>query len=170
MPAKSKAQRRLFALALKFKEGKLENIDVSDEVKELSKLPDEILKDYAGTAEKNLPSKVDESINEDIKLVAKYIPQIKKKFKNFIEKNNLNTDFKSPNAIPFDTTFREYDNLTSSNASKNDSSWLEKGQEVIRGREDEMNVSARAIQAKWKTHLKKDSLEESTSDKLKPKT
>ncbi len=86
------------------------------------------------------------------------------------EKNNLNTDFKSPNAIPFDTTFREYDNLTSSNASKNDSSWLEKGQEVIRGREDEMNVSARAIQAKWKTHLKKDSLEESTSDKLKPKT
>ena len=38
MPAQSKSQRRLFGLALSYKRG--EATDVSDEVKELSKLPE----------------------------------------------------------------------------------------------------------------------------------
>lgn len=60
MPAQSKAQRRLFALALQFKRGGLSASEVSDEVKELSKLPEKDLKDYAETKERDLPNKVDE--------------------------------------------------------------------------------------------------------------
>ena len=41
MPAYSKAQRRLFALALQFKRGEIPVSKVSDEVKDLSKLPEE---------------------------------------------------------------------------------------------------------------------------------
>ena len=39
MPAQSKAQRRFFVLALQYKKGELKSSEVSDEVKELSKLP-----------------------------------------------------------------------------------------------------------------------------------
>ena len=46
MPAYSKAQRRLFALALQFKRGEIPVSKVSDEVKDLSKLPEETLRDY----------------------------------------------------------------------------------------------------------------------------
>jgi hypothetical protein len=60
MPAQSKAQRRLFALALQFKRGELAASEVSDEVKDLSKLPEKDLKDYAETKEEGLPDKVDE--------------------------------------------------------------------------------------------------------------
>ena len=59
MPAKSVAQRRLFALALQYKRGKIE--DVSDEVKDLAEMPEEKLKDYAGTPEEGLPDKVEEN-------------------------------------------------------------------------------------------------------------
>jgi len=55
MPAKSKAQRRLFALALQFKRGEIAASEVSNEVKELSKLPEKDLKDFASTPEKGLP-------------------------------------------------------------------------------------------------------------------
>jgi len=62
MPAQSKAQRRLFALALQFKRGELFASEVSDEVKELSKLPEKDLKDYAETKEEGLPDKVSEEV------------------------------------------------------------------------------------------------------------
>jgi hypothetical protein len=61
MPAKSKAQRRLFALALQYKRGELSKSEVSDEVIELSGLPEKTLKDYAKTSEKNLPNHVEET-------------------------------------------------------------------------------------------------------------
>ncbi len=60
MPATSKAQRRLFAMALKYKEGKLDG-EASDEIKELSKLPEAKLRDYAETPEKDLPDTVEEA-------------------------------------------------------------------------------------------------------------
>lgn len=60
MPAQSKAQRRLFALALQYKLGELSASDVSDEVKDLSKLPEKDLRDYAETKEEGLPDKVTE--------------------------------------------------------------------------------------------------------------
>lgn len=63
MPAQSKAQRRLFALALQYKRGELSASDVSDEVKELSKLPEEKLRDYAKTKETDLPDYVEETVN-----------------------------------------------------------------------------------------------------------
>lgn len=63
MPAQSKAQRRLFALALQYKRGELSASEVTDEVKELSKLPEEKLRDYAKTKEKNLPDYVEETVN-----------------------------------------------------------------------------------------------------------
>lgn len=63
MPAKSKAQRRLFALALQYKRGELSTSEVSDEVKELSKLPEKTLKDFVVTKEKSLPNKIKEDVN-----------------------------------------------------------------------------------------------------------
>jgi hypothetical protein len=60
MPAQSKAQRRLFALALLYKRGELSASEASDEVKDLSKLPEKDLRDYAETKEEGLPDKVAE--------------------------------------------------------------------------------------------------------------
>ena len=62
MPAYSKAQRRLFALALQFKRGEIPVSKVSDEVKDLSKLPEETLRDYAKTKEADLPNHVEEEV------------------------------------------------------------------------------------------------------------
>lgn len=62
MPAQSKAQRRLFALALQYKRGEISTSNISDEVKELSKLPEEKLRDYAKTKEKDLPDYVEETV------------------------------------------------------------------------------------------------------------
>ena len=61
MPAQSKSQRRFFALALQYKKGELKSSEVSDEIKELSKLPEDTLKDYVETDEKDLPNDVDEN-------------------------------------------------------------------------------------------------------------
>ena len=61
MPAQSKAQRKFFALALQYKKGELKSSEVSDEVKELSKLPEDTLKDYVETDEKDLPNKIKEN-------------------------------------------------------------------------------------------------------------
>ena len=61
MPAQSKAQRRFFALALQYKKGELKSSEVSDEVKELSKLPEDKLRDFVETDEKKLPSKIGEN-------------------------------------------------------------------------------------------------------------
>lgn len=58
--SKSKSQRRLFGMALAYKRGELEGDEVSDEIIELSKLPEDKLKDYAETKETNLPEKIDE--------------------------------------------------------------------------------------------------------------
>lgn len=62
MPAQSKRQRRLFALALQYKRGELDLSDVSDEVKELSKLPEDTLRDYAKTKEADLPDRIEEDV------------------------------------------------------------------------------------------------------------
>jgi hypothetical protein len=62
MPAQSKAQRRLFALALQFKRGEIPASEVSDEVKDLSKLPEEKLREYAKTKETDLPDHVEETV------------------------------------------------------------------------------------------------------------
>lgn len=62
MPAQSKGQRRLFALALQYKRGELDLSDVSDEVKELSKLPEDTLRDYAKTKETDLPDRIEEDV------------------------------------------------------------------------------------------------------------
>lgn len=62
MPAQSKAQRRLFALALQYKKGKLASTEVTDEVKELSKLSKDKLREYAKTKEADLPDYVEENV------------------------------------------------------------------------------------------------------------
>lgn len=62
MPAQSKAQRRLFALALQYKKGELASTDVTSEVKELSKLPEDKLREYAKTKETDLPDHVEETV------------------------------------------------------------------------------------------------------------
>jgi len=61
MPAQSKSQRKFFALALQYKKGELKSSEVSDEIKELSKLPEDTLKDYVETDEKDLPNKIKEN-------------------------------------------------------------------------------------------------------------
>ena len=60
MPAKSKSQRRLFALALQLKKGEIKSSDVSDEIKDLAKLSLKDLEDFVNTDETGLPDKVDE--------------------------------------------------------------------------------------------------------------
>lgn len=62
MPAQSKAQRRLFALALQYKKGELASTEVTDEVKELSKLSKDNLREYAKTKEADLPDYVEENV------------------------------------------------------------------------------------------------------------
>jgi len=68
MPAQSKAQRKLFALALQFKKGKLKAADISDEIKDLAKLPLKDLEDFAYTDEKGLPDKVEEDMGNSATL------------------------------------------------------------------------------------------------------
>ncbi len=52
MPAHSKAQRRLFALAYLYKNNKLGNEYASEEVKKLSELPEKTLNKFASTKQK----------------------------------------------------------------------------------------------------------------------
>ena len=68
MPAQSKAQRRFFALALQYKKGKLKSSEVSDEVKELSKLPVKTLEDFVKTDEKEIPNKIGENESGTVNL------------------------------------------------------------------------------------------------------
>tara|TARA_R110002012_G_scaffold145033_2_gene303339 strand:+ start:3510 stop:3935 length:426 start_codon:yes stop_codon:yes gene_type:complete len=68
MPAKSKAQRRFFALALQYKKGELKSSEVSDEVKELSKLPVKTLEDFVKTDEKEIPNKIGENESGTVNL------------------------------------------------------------------------------------------------------
>jgi len=65
MPATSKAQRRLFALALAVKRGEVPESDVDDKIKDLSKKSEQDLKDYAETPEETLPNKVEDNIEEN---------------------------------------------------------------------------------------------------------
>jgi hypothetical protein len=61
MPATSKSQRRLMALAYKYKQGKLKN--PSKKIKDLAiSMSMNDLKDFASTDETDLPEKVDEGI------------------------------------------------------------------------------------------------------------
>ena len=68
MPAQSKSQRRFFALALQYKKGELKSSEVSDDVKELSKLPIKTLEDFVKTDEKDLPNKIKEAIDGGVNL------------------------------------------------------------------------------------------------------
>tara|TARA_B100001173_G_scaffold304638_1_gene308919 strand:- start:75 stop:500 length:426 start_codon:yes stop_codon:yes gene_type:complete len=68
MPAKSKAQRRFFALALQYKKGELKSSEVSDDVKELSKLPVKTLEDFVKTDEKEIPNKIGENESGTVNL------------------------------------------------------------------------------------------------------
>jgi hypothetical protein len=70
--AKSKSQRRLFGMALAYKKGNLDDKYASDEIIELSKLPEKDLKDYAKTKEEDLPEKIDERTI-----------QVKRKYKDY---------------------------------------------------------------------------------------
>ena len=64
--ARSKAQRRLFAMALAYKRGKLDSKYVSDDVKKLSRLDVGTLEDFARTNEKR--RRKDGSVGERDKL------------------------------------------------------------------------------------------------------
>lgn len=70
--AKSKSQRRLFGMALAHKRGELSKEYITDEIIELSKLPEKKLKEYSKTKEDDLPSKVDE--RKTIQVKRKYGP------------------------------------------------------------------------------------------------
>jgi hypothetical protein len=63
--ATSKAQRRLFAIALLYKRGNIEEKELdeefADEIKKLSKLPEDTLKKFAKTKETKLPHYVGEA-------------------------------------------------------------------------------------------------------------
>ena len=65
--AKSKSQRRLFGMALAYKKGELDDKYASNEIIELSKLPEKDLKDYAETTEDDLPEKIDERKTMQVK-------------------------------------------------------------------------------------------------------
>ena len=65
MPATSKAQRRLFALALAVKRGEVPESDVDDKIKDLAKRSEQDLKDFAETPEETLPNKVEDNIEEN---------------------------------------------------------------------------------------------------------
>jgi len=61
MPAKSKSQQRLMALAYALKTGEMKPEDASQQVKDLAdSMTVKQLKDYASTKTKDLPQKVDE--------------------------------------------------------------------------------------------------------------
>lgn len=74
--ARSKTQRRLFAMALMYKRGKLDSKYHSDAVIKLSKLPEKTLHDFAATNQKrrrkdgsigkrnNIPQRVKKSKNK----------------------------------------------------------------------------------------------------------
>ena len=65
MPATSKAQRRLFALALAVKRGEVPASDVDDKIRDLAKRSEKDLKDFAETPEETLPNKVEDNIEEN---------------------------------------------------------------------------------------------------------
>jgi hypothetical protein len=65
MPAVSKAQRKLFALALAVKRGEVDAADVDQKILDLSKKKEADLKDYAETPEETLPNKVEDNIDEN---------------------------------------------------------------------------------------------------------
>mgnify|MGYP000986758712 CR=1 FL=1 len=71
--AQSKSQRRLFGMALAYKRGELEDSEVSDEIMDLSELPEKTLRTYAKTKETNLPNKIDE----------RKTIQVKRKYSNY---------------------------------------------------------------------------------------
>lgn len=56
MPAKSKAQRRLMAMALLYKRGQLDSKYITDEIKTIAKgMTEEDLHKFASTKQKKLP-------------------------------------------------------------------------------------------------------------------
>ena len=66
MPAVSKAQRKLFALALAVKRGEVDAATVDQKIRDLSKKKETDLKDFAETPEETLPNKLEDSVEEGI--------------------------------------------------------------------------------------------------------
>ena len=64
MPAVSKAQRKLFGLALAVKRGEVDASTVDQKIRDLSKKKEADLKDYAETPEETLPNKLEDSVDE----------------------------------------------------------------------------------------------------------
>ncbi len=85
MPAKSKSQQKLMAMALAYKRGKLKN--ANDEVKELAKnMSEKDLENFAKTSTKNLP---ESKMKNTEKLILKQKLAKLKKIKTILE-NQLN--------------------------------------------------------------------------------
>lgn len=73
MPATSKAQQRLFGMALAYKRGELD--DASEEVKKLAdSMTEKQLRDFAKTDTKDLPEKANESFNKTYERVMNESP------------------------------------------------------------------------------------------------
>jgi len=68
MPAVSKAQRKLFGLALAVKRGEVDASTVDQKIRDLSKKKEADLKDYAETPEETLPNKLEDSVDENAEL------------------------------------------------------------------------------------------------------
>ena len=88
MPAKSKAQQKLFGIALAVRRGELKRDDVDDEVLNIvdSDMTDKDIEDFASTKHKGLKEYIKESILDDEEVVFNDI-RIKLEIEKFIEDN-----------------------------------------------------------------------------------
>ena len=88
MPAKSKAQQKLFGIALAVRRGELKRDDVDDEVLNIvdSDMTDKDIEDFASTKHKGLKEYIKESILDDEEEVFNDV-RIKLEIEKFIEDN-----------------------------------------------------------------------------------
>ena len=129
--AKSKSQRKLFGMALAYKRGELEDSEVSDEIKELSELPEDKLRDYAKTKEKDLPEKVDERATMQVK--RKYGEYDSIKVGANAPVRNKILGFISEKGSCTKEELMEYINTTNEETgSKTSGSWLKKNSKYIK--------------------------------------
>ena len=65
MPAKSKAQQRLFGMALAIRKGEMKRSEADDSVLDIvdSDMTDKEIEDFAKTSHKSLPQHLKESLN-----------------------------------------------------------------------------------------------------------
>lgn len=107
MPAVSKQQQKLMGLALAYKRGKVDDDQVSDEIKELAKsMSEKELEKFAETKHKGLPDTVDEETTTASAGVAasdvadigpRRRPKVLKRFKDFYHAKKKKDDDERPN-------------------------------------------------------------------------